>query len=277
MIVITGGSGFIGTALVKRLKKLKREFKVLDINSKNGDATVVDITNKEALENEFEKGDIIVHLAALINAHESDEMQEKYFDVNIMGTQNVVNASEKKECKKIIFPSSAAVYSSSEKGKVTEKTKTNPDNYYGITKVEGEKIVLASRTPNVILRFSNAYGISGSGIINKFIKKIKTKESLSIWSSGNQKRDFIHIDDIIDAILLAINSGRGLYNISTSKNISINQLAKLILKLSQTNLEIKHIEVEESQIKYVMSNELAKKDLGFSPKIKLEDGIKGLL
>jgi len=139
---------------------------------------------------------------------------------------------------------------------------------------------------SIILRLFNSYGEGQSseyaGVISKFAENIRNHEPLVIFGDGLQTRDFVSVVDIVDSIKLAVEKISGkrgdIYNIASGKSITIQELAKLMLSISGKILEIKNVEPKKGDIRYSkVSIELAKSQLGYKPKIRLEDGIKNLL
>ena len=279
MFVITGGSGFIGSVLAKRLIGTGKEIKVLDIREPKFEVSFSksDITDYNSLKNEISKGDVVVHLAALTNAHESDRKLKEYFDVNVAGTFNVVRACKEAGAKKIVFASSIAVIDPELTGEIDETARRKPQNFYGVTKVIGEELVKGSGIDHAILRFTNVYGPGGKGVINIFVEKLRNGEPLEVWGTGEQERDFIHVDDVTDALIKATKKGHGIYDIAYGKNHSVNEVTKMITALSGSKFEVVHREKNEIPLRYRVSNSKARAELGWEPRVSLEEGIEGLL
>lgn len=279
MFVITGGSGFIGSVLAKRLIGTGKEIKVLDIREPKFEVSFSksDITDYNSLKNEISKGDVVIHLAALTNAHESDRKLKEYFDVNVAGTFNVVRACKEAGAKKIVFASSIAVIDPELTGEIDETARRKPQNFYGVTKVIGEELVKGSGIDHAILRFTNVYGPGGKGVINIFVEKLRNGEPLEVWGTGEQERDFIHVDDVTDALIKATKKGHGIYDIAYGKNHSVNEVTKMITALSGSKFEVVHREKNEIPLRYRVSNSKARAELGWEPRVSLEEGIEGLL
>ncbi len=279
MIVITGGAGFIGSALVKRLIEKGRSIKVIDINAPKIDVefSKIDLIDYNSLKNEINCGDTVVHLAALTNAHESDNEMEKYFRTNVEGTFNVVRVCKESKAKKIVFASSIAVFDPKLEGVIDEESEKRPQNFYGVTKVIGEELVRNSGIKHAILRFTNVYGPGGRGVINIFVKRAMSGEPVEIWGDGSQERDFLHVGDVVGAIMQALDKGNGSYNIAYGKNFCIKEVANRIIELTRSKSRVVYRETNEIPVKYLVSNAKAKKELEWNPKISLEEGIRGLI
>ncbi len=259
--LVTGGKGFIGSKIVKQLNCNSYD-KSLD----------QDILDKEKLSEALDDIDIIFHTAAKISVPESQEKPEEYHKVNVKGTKNVVNLSN----GKIIFSSSAAVYGEYDR-KVSEDDKLNPKSNYAQNKVDGEKLV--SEAEGISLRYFNVYGPGQgkAGVIAIFIKKALNNEDLVITGDGNQERDFIYVDDVVDANIAAVNySGpeQG-FNIGSGQSIKLKDLAKLIIKLCNSKSKVVLEKPRYGDLFYSCADiTKAKNELNWAPKTDLETGLK---
>jgi UDP-glucose 4-epimerase len=299
-ILVTGGAGFIGRYLVDFLQD-QHEVTIYDnlSNSSKIDiesliANGVKFVNADILDyqklQEFCIGfDMIIHLAAKSDVIESVIHPEITNEVNVTGTENVLKCCIENKIKKIIFASSAAVYDDSNLP-VNENAKTNPWSPYGKSKLKAEEVIKKYSTEFdidvIILRMFNVYGkgqnIQYAGVISKFIENISKDIPIEINGDGEQTRDFVSIFDVIaafDCAIKNIEEKRGIiYNIGTGNSISINELAKMILKIAEKKIEIKYKKRNEDEIKYSVADvTLAKNELGFVAKQKLEDELTNLL
>ena len=261
--LVTGGKGFIGNNIVERLN-------CESYDKKSGQ----DILDKESLVEALNNIDIIFHAAAKISVPESQEKPKKYYRVNVEGTTNIVNLSN----SKIIFSSSAAVYGEYDR-KVSENDKLNPESNYAQNKIDGEKLV--SKNKGISLRYFNVYGPGQSkeyaGVISIFIEKALAGEPLIIYGNGDQSRDFVYIDDIVDANIAAMNySGpEKIFNIGSGNNIKLIDLAKLIIKLCDSDSEIILRKPRYGDLFYSCADvSKAKNELNWTAKTELELGLK---
>lgn len=298
-VLITGGAGFIGKHLTKFLLDRGCHITIFDnfSNSEKEDVSFLvdmdvkiiegDITDLQSIVDAVKDHDVVVHLAAKISVPESVKNPDETFHVNVDGTKNLLIACKKNHIKKLIAASSAAVYGKgSENVKLTENSPMNPISPYGESKVRMEeeirKFILEYKIDSVILRFFNIFGDWQSpeyaGVITKFIKKIKDKESLEIFGDGKQTRDFISVNDVTNSIYCAINDGSvGTYNIASGKAVTINELATLMISLSGKDLSIKYLDSKEGDVRYSQADIiLSEKEINFSPKSGLAE-IKKLL
>jgi UDP-glucose 4-epimerase len=241
-ILITGGAGFIGSNLAHYLKKRKNKVIVVDDlsvgNRNNLNKNILfykkDI-NKISSIKKIKKIDIIIHLAAKAEILIEENKELKYHDANLNGLQATLNFAAKKKIKKFIFASSASIYGDSGKEKVNENKKINPKHFYAYTKYIGEEMVKTyghiKNFKYVNFRFFNIYGKSSNAVIAKFLAQKIQNKKITIYGNGKQKRDFVHIDDLCDAILKAIKNNKydnSTYNLGSGKAISINDLKRII-------------------------------------------------
>ena len=299
-IFITGGAGFIGIHLCKKLLELNHDVTVYDnfsnsirknFDSKiNQKATVIsgDILDISKLVTSMQNHDVVIHLAAQISVSESVKNPKFTFDVNVNGTKNVLEACEKNNISKIIASSTAAVYQNvSEKTILDESSVTKPSSPYGSSKLEMENMINDfTQTHNMnatILRLFNVYGMGQSpeyaGVITKFLSDIKNCNSLTIFGDGSQTRDFVHVDDVVSAIILSINSPIfGLFNVATGNSVSVLDLANLLIKQSENKLDIVFQKPQKGDIKFSHTSiSKINQNLSFSPRYTITEGIKLLL
>ena len=207
-----------------------------------------DILDNSKLISSMKNHDVVIHLAAKISVSESVKNPKETFDVNVNGTQNVLNSCEKNKISKIIVTSTAAVYQNiSTKIILDESSVTNPSSPYGSSKLAMEDMINDfTQTHDVnaiILRLFNVYGVGQSpeyaGVITKFLSAARDNSPLTIFGDGSQTRDFVHVKDVINAIILSIDSSNfGLYNVATGTSTSILNLAHLIIEQSDKKLDI---------------------------------------
>ena len=296
-IFITGGAGFIGIHLCKKLFELNHDVTVYDnfSNSLQENFTSIikqkvtlisgDILDNSKLVPSMKNHDIVIHLAAQISVPASIKNPKLTFDVNVNGTQNVLNACLQNNIPKIIATSTAAVYqNTSTKIILDEASPVEPQSPYGESKLEMEnKIINFSSIHKIdatILRLFNVYGIGQSleyaGVITKFKENIQNNSPLIIFGDGAATRDFVHVDDVVDSIILAIsNSKNTLYNIASGTSTSISDLAKIMISISQKDIKVLHKPKNPGDIKFSSANiSLAKEILKFTPKISLKSGLE---
>lgn len=297
-VLVTGGAGFIGSHLVRALVRAGYSVRVLDnfsVGSLNNlkdvlesvELVVGDVRDGEVVELAVRGVDVVVHLAALIDVAESVEKPDLYFDVNVFGTYNVVRACRR--VSSVVFASSCAVYGEPVRVPIDEEHPLAPRSPYAATKVAGEAFVKAFAElygyRPVILRLFNVYGPKQSkayaGVIMEFLRRVTRGEPPVIFGDGEQTRDFIHIDDVVQAIMKVLTSDRacGVYNVGSGRSVTINELAQLVLKLTgRSDLRPIYAPPRPGDIRYSVADiSKARKELSFSPSIPLNKGIEMLL
>jgi len=295
--VVTGGAGFIGNNIVKLLIKKGHDVDIID-NLHTGEKEnlkeiidkinffQVDIRNKKDLEKIIKNCDGIFHEAALTAVPESFEKPKEYHDVNVIGTRNIFEIAQKENIR-VVYASSSSIYGDSKIIPIKENAEKKPINPYGQTKLDDEFLAekFSKNNLSVIgLRYFNVYGIgqigSYAGVITKFLKNIKNKKSFIINGDGNQIRDFIHVKDIANANVVAMESkiSSGFFNIGTGIPTSINDLAKLMIKLSNHKHETIHGSELEGDVKISQADiNSINKSFNWSHKINLQEGLEDLI
>ena len=292
-ILITGGSGFIGTNLTKSLKD-KHDITIFDLNDpkiENIQYVKGDICNEAHVIESIQGFDIVIHLAAAVGVSYTDNEPIKTLDFNIQGTKNVLQACIKNSIKKLIFSSSSEVYGEPIKLPISESDSPIPITTYGISKLVAEEYIKAyAKTCGLsftILRFFNAYGCGQSTnfVIPNLVKLALNNQPITIHHDGSQIRSFCHIDDIIQGISLAFEKGNNeIFNIGNdSEPISIKELGRKIISMTnsqKTEIEVpfEHSERNRKEIlNRIPSIEKAKKLLGYKPTVSLHDGIEDII
>jgi len=292
--LVTGGAGFIGSNLVDRLVESGHDVIVLD-NLNTGNITNldkvknkikflnVDIT-KNKLDDYFENIDQVFHLAGLADIVPSIKNPKAYFDVNLLGTMNVLEASKNKKIKKFIYAASASCYGIPSDYPTNEKSKIDPKYPYALTKYLAEEMVIhwarVYKMPNISLRFFNAYGPRSrttgvyGAVFGVFLAQKLANKPLTIVGDGNQTRDFIHVSDLVEAIILAAQKGKNfeIYNVGGGKEISVNSIANMI---SNDKVYIHKRPGEPNRSLADISK--IKSELNWEPKIDIKNGVKMLI
>ncbi len=238
-ILVTGGSGFIGSEVVNLVRKRLGDVENLDINP-NSEITA-DITNVDWDLIDLSRFDAVIHLAAMISVPESFEIPERYFQVNVEATERLFTSCVKNSVPKVIFSSSAAVYGSSKAERKVVGEEAPPESPYAETKMKGEELakqLSTSETEFTVFRFFNVFGPGQSAdspyasVIPKFVKKMCSGTPITIDGDGLQTRDFIHVTDVARALISASQKKSGIpfeiINLGTGEGISIIDLANLM-------------------------------------------------
>lgn len=291
-VVVTGGAGFIGSHLTDALLTQGWDVHVLD-NLSGGKRENVhpkavfhtaDVRELEVIKPIMKGATYIFHLAALPRVQFSIAHPEETHEVNVTGTVNVLIAAQEGGVKRVIYSASSSAYGDQKTLPLSEDMVPMPKSPYGLHKYIGEQYCRVWSEvyglPTVSLRYFNVYGprMNPDGAyalaIGKFLKQRKAGKPLTIWGDGTQTRDFTNVNDVVRANLLAAESkkvGKGeAINIGAGRNFSVNKLAELIG--GPAVHEAPRLEPHDT----LADNTLAKKLLGWTPQIKLEDGIKEL-
>jgi nucleoside-diphosphate-sugar epimerase len=248
-----------------------------------------DIRDKTIPNEVFDKIDSVIHLAALIDTSASVADPIQNHEVNVNGTFNMLHAAIKHNVKKFVFASSTAVYGDAKTLPLQENIALHPISPYAASKVAGEAYCSAFAScfglETIVLRFFNIYGLRSennpySGVITKFLQKIIKGEVLTIDGDGEQTRDFIHVSDIIKAVILTLEH-EGLkgevFNVCTGVPTSINQLATTLKTVTGKNPNVKYGPARLGDIRSSYGDlAKAKENLGFRASVDLTEGLQML-
>ena len=293
---VTGGAGFIGSYLVKKLISENHQVIVID-NFHTGkeenlkqiikciEIQKTDIRDFDQLKKTLKKVDGVFHKAALTTVPESFIKPEEYNDVNVVGTDNVFKIAKEYNLK-VVYASSSSVYGNTEKIPIKEDFPRNPINPYGKTKLDDEYLAEKYSSENldlIGLRYFNVYGIgqtgSYAGVITQFLNRLNENKPPIINGEGNQIRDFVYVKDVAQVNLVAMKSNvkKGFFNIGSGKTISIKKLAEIMIDLSGLDLEpIFEKKLEGDIEKSQADTYLTSKMLGWKSETILKDGLKTL-
>lgn len=300
MILVTGGAGYIGSHVCKKLSSLGYEHVCCD-SLINGDKDVVkygaleicDILDEKKLRQIFSKYhfEAVIHLASFAFVNESILNPELYFQNNIAGTIFLLKIMKEFKVNKIIFSSSCAVYGNDAYIPITEKTDLNPINPYGISKMFAERMIIESKIPYSIFRFFNVVGTDpslelGLGINNSSRIVIALLESLinntpfKVYGKnyttydGTCLRDYVHVSDISDAIVLGLDNS-GIYNLGSEMGYTVLELINKVEFLSKKKIQIIIEDKREGDPDFLVANSsLAYEKLKWRPQFSINDAIE---
>lgn len=301
-VLVTGATGFIGSHLCLRLLDLGMEVHGLDDLSRGSlkrakilknsgmslhKADVRDWATVHEVLHEV-KPDAVIHLAALISVEESIRMPELYMEVNAEGTRNIVRAASNVGSGRLIYASSAAVYGNPIRLPIAEDHPTSPLSPYGLSKLMGERYVTSEfigREKPVILRIFNVYGPGQNpeyaGVITKFMERLSQGDPPIIFGDGEQTRDFIHVDDVVEAFIRSLDTPlneTAVLNVGSGRPFKIIELARMMIRLYGLNVEPIHVPPRPGDVRGSYADiSLAKRLLGWNPKISLEEGLRRLI
>lgn len=297
-ILVTGGAGFIGSAVINHLQKSNHEIFVIDnlsfgnrefIHLSDSSFFNVDILNRDQI---FKiigaiKPDIIIHLAAVHFIPYCNEHPFESSNINIRGTIHILEAAGKFGIKKIFFASTAAVYPIYDHA-VSETHETGPMDIYGLSKLTGEHLCsefyLKTKVPTVICRFFNAFGPNETNphLIPEIQKQILGGNRNIKLGNLMPKRDFIHTFDMASAVeTLLNNTGNGLHTYNLGRGIEYS-VTEVVEAFSRAIGEEIKIEVDQSRVRkvermHLLADVSKLKSLGWVPRIGIDEGIKTLV
>jgi len=296
-LIVTGGAGFIGNHLVKYLVKKGHNVTVIDNLHKGRKEDLqsvfkkiefleIDIRDYDVLRSCLKNTDGVFHEAALTAVPESFLLPQEYYDVNVSGTENILKLA-KEIGFKLVYASSSSVYGDTTKIPIKEDFGRKPINPYGQTKLEAE-ILAEKYSKNGVkvigLRYFNIFGIgqtgSYAGVITKFMKNLGEKKPLIINGDGTQVRDFVYVEDVAKANLVAMESkvDSGFFNIGTGIATSIKELAQIMIELSTSSVDLIFSEPLKGDIKNSLADtSLTEKMLGWKFTMGLKSGLKEII
>ncbi|MBC8061246.1 MAG: GDP-mannose 4,6-dehydratase [Clostridiaceae bacterium] len=292
-VLITGGYGFIGSHVAERFEKEGYQVFIID-NMLSGKAENVECKHKhyrfdvedKRCEDIFRNNnfDVVLHLAAQINASKS--LKNPYVDTktNILGLVNMLELSSKYKVKRFIFASSAEVYGNNENLPLKEDEECNPVSPYGISKYVGEQYCKKwseiYNLDTVCFRFSNVYGprqglFAEGGVISIYMEKLMNNNEIKLYGDGKQTRDFIYVSDLVEAVYRAAESDiSGIYNLSTNTRRSLNDLIEILKGYHKVKGIIRRDD-KKGDIKHsCLDNSKVKNALDWVPTNSFEDGIE---
>ena len=294
--IVTGGAGFIGSHLTKFLINNGHDVIVIDDLSRGSmnnlhdiknkiDFRQLDISNYNSIQNVTQNVDGIFHQAALGSVPQSFQEPKEYYKVIAIGTENILKLAKKLDCK-VVYASSSSIYGNQTKFPISEDAEKTPLNPYGESKLQAEKFAQKYAQDNVKvigLRYFNVFGIGQNpnyaGVIPKFIERLLEHKPPIIEGDGTQVRNFVYIDDVVRANWMAFVSSvdHAFLNIATGITTSVNDLAKIMINLAGQKLEPEYVDSRPGDIKKSQADtSLAKKLIGWEPKISLEEGLKAI-
>ena len=283
-ILVTGGEGFIAKKLISRLIKEghnvisldRKETTSLDI--KKTEDIVADLSNENLFFDMLDESvDYIFHLAAQSGGYYS--LKDPYTDGkwNCLGTINVVKLAQKLKVKKLIYASSMAIYGNQELVS-EEHSKHDPISFYGVSKFTGElytKLIYEhSDIPYTIFRLFATYG-SGQdldnkhqGILSIYLDQALNKDTIEITGHKNRVRELVHVDDVVEALMLSFNqeTDNEIYNVSNPEHLTPEIIIKEISKALNKPLKIKELEGYKGDQTYITSSTYKLQNLGNHPK-----------
>lgn len=298
-VLITGGAGFLGSALANRLATEDHHVRVLDDLSAGDRArlnpnvalSVGDTRDVPKLWSLLRGVDCVYHLAARVSVPESILYPVEYNAVNVGGTVSLLTAARDAQIKRLVFASSGAVYGEQTHQPVHEDAPLYPSTPYAVSKMASERYVQVIGAlwgiETVILRIFNAYGPgqplppSHAPVIPRFLKQAQSGGSVVIFGSGRQTRDFVYISDVVDALVRAgqaENISGTILNIGSGVELSINALVDTIERVTGQQVQRLYNADEKAGVSRMVADiSLAREKLQFTPRVDLSEGLRQMI
>ena len=295
--IVTGGAGFIGSNIVKKLVVRGDDVTVIDNLNTGKEENLISVKDKivffndsilnlDLLEKQTQNIDGIFHQAALASVQDSFSKPKEYQSVNVNGTENILKLAKKNNFK-VVYASSSSVYGNPERIPIKESDSKNPINPYAETKLEKERLArkYSEMGVKVIgLRYFNVFGKGQSkeyaGVLKLFLERIRDKLPPKINGDGSQFRDFVYVEDVADANILSMDSkvNHEFFNVGTNTSITILDLAKTIIKSSELHMEPIFGPALKGDVQKTVANiDLIEDKIGWKPTVFLEKWIDEII
>ena len=297
--LVTGGAGFIGSRVTRALIDAGREVVVLDDLSsgfrRNLDGLPLsrlieaDVRDRDAVDAACEGAEVVFHLAASVGNKRSIDDPRADASINLLGTLNVLEAARRANVRKIVLSSSVGVLGDVELLPVTEEHPTRPLSPYGVSKLAAEKMALVYNglhgLETACLRYFNVYGPGQrsdayGSVIPIFAFRMLAGEPLTVYDDGEQTRDFVYVDDVARANLLAAepSAPSGVFNIASGSAVSVNRLVELLREASGLDARLIYEPPRPGDVRHSLADTAkARRELGFEAAVGLEEGVERYL
>jgi UDP-glucose 4-epimerase len=292
-ILITGGSGFIGSHIAEHFQSIASEIRVLDnyrtgyAKNLNGlNATVIEgsITDRSLVREAVQGIDYIFHMAALVSVPESMSKPSECVDINVHGLLNVLEEASAAGVKKIVLASSAAIYGDNPTVPKLETMVPEPKSPYAVTKLDGEYYLEMFRREGKLastsIRFFNVFGPrqdpkgAYAAAVPIFMEKALKNEDITIFGDGGATRDFIFVKDIVGALAFAaLNDIHGTFNAGYGGQITIQDLAEKIISEAGSSSKIVHLPERSGDVRHSRASSDKLRAAGWVPQFSLEEGL----
>lgn len=290
-IIVTGGSGFLGHHLIKAFIQAGHQVRSIDLKpNPEFETMLADVRDQNRMNELIVDADVVFHLASLIEAGESVKEPAKYFDYNLNGTLSVLEAMRQNNIKHITISSSAAIYGEPLRTPIPEDDRTLPINPYGVTKLAMEGLlrsyVQSYGFTGMALRYFNLYGPEENHqpethAIPRFIRQIAANEEVTIWGDGRHLRDYVYIQDIVDAHVLALGysfehpNQYHYFNLSAETPASVLEIVHHLEKYIAMQAKITHFPDRPGDPRVLVADaSKAHDNLGWYAATSLADGLK---
>ena len=300
--LVTGGAGFIGSHIAQQLLRRAYEVRILDnltsgrrenLDGFAADVELVegDIRDLAAVERVAEGCELVFHQAAVVSVPYSVEHPQETHDVNIQGTFNVLQAARKAGVRRVMFACSAAVYGEEPELPKRENMAPAPLSPYGLEKIAGEYYMNVFNAlygvETVALRYFNVFGPRQdprspySGVISIFVSRALAAETPTVFGDGEQSRDFVFVDDVVAANMLAAEvpeaAGR-CYNVACGRQTTLNQLLQMLGRLTNQEVRPEYAEARAGDIRDSVADiSRIQQELGYEATVEVEEGLGQLV
>jgi UDP-glucose 4-epimerase len=294
--LVTGGAGFLGVALANRLAHDAHQVRVIDdLSAGHSDRldervlfTRGDVADRPKLWTLLQDVDCVYHLAARVLVSESILYPREYNEVNVGGTVSVMEAMRDAGVRRVVLTSSGAIYGEQAEQPVREDQTPNPQSPYAVSKLAAEYYVRTIGAlwgiETVILRVFNAYGPGQNlppfhpPVVPRFLNQALKGGSLIVFGGGGQTRDFVYVDDVVDALVAAATAAdvdRRIINVGCGQETSINELAALVSEVAEREIEVLHSPADSGGVSHLCADiSIAHKLLGYAPRVDLAQGLR---
>ncbi len=297
-ILITGGAGFIGSHLVPPLLKQGQQITILDNLSTGSLENLADlkavrfvkgeITDRSLVSELMSNVEEVIHLAAIVDHDTCLRNPDLAHQVNVNGTQVLLEEARRRGIKRFVYASSAAVYGHAMQLPIREDSKLAPLSPYGVSKAAAEQLCVEYAQSygmgTICLRFFNVFGPRQtarqySGVITEFVKRLRNGEPPTIHGDGLQTRDFVSVEDVVDAVLLAVASeaAEGVYNVATGVETTIEALALKLISIAGQRSKPIYASPRAGDIRRSVGDiSRARQELRYSPRTNLDEDLRRL-
>lgn len=296
-ILVTGGAGFIGSNLIDRLAPDNKVI-VLDnlstgllsnLDKSKAQITFVkgDILDKAILKDIIAEVEVIFHLAANVGNIKSIKQPDVDMEINIRGTLNLLEACRRAKIQRLVYSSSGAIFGECKYLPIDEEHPLNPESPYAVSKLAAEKYCLAFHNvfglPTTAIRYFNVYGprqdtSEYANAVSIFLSRTKQGKPLTVFGDGEQTRDFVFVQDVVSANVLAASQPAAvgqIFNIATGQATSINRIAEIIRRVSHKVIPITYTNPRAGEVIHSRATiEKARKLLGYNPQTSLDEGLQ---
>ena len=288
-VLVTGGAGYIGSALVRVLHERGADIRLLDDFSLSSPRNLMDAPNLEFVRGDIRDADTVaaaldgvetvIHLAAITGAEQSHDMRERVHDVNTRGTETVLDAAETADVDRFVFASSCNVYGETYADDLTEADEPAPRNPYAESKLAGEATCAEAELDGVSLRLGTNFGwspgIRFNLVVNDFVFRALADEPLTVYGDGTNWRPFMHVQDTARTLVDAITWDPGVYNVAHD-NYQIETIAEAVESVVDRPVETDYLRDRDPGPSYHVDCSRAREQ-GFETEYSLEAGIRDLV